>query len=484
MRMRNKMLLVAAMIAFSVPSANADLPDASVYVGIYGGGHLSFGDWSMGDIRSEGVDLEDAGVVGLRLGGQFLQWLSLEAHLGYLPGQSGETTRNDINGNPVDVAERSAHILDYGGMLRFMAPMETVGIYLGVGGGGYTVVGGDIGEATDWHADAALGAQIMLHDLVAMRIEARHIFTPGVQDEAYNFELTLGFDFFAWRTEDDRDGDGIDDEVDACPDTPGVESAKGCPDKDGDGIADSTDECPDVAGPADTGGCPDKDGDKIKDSADRCPEVPGVAEFKGCPDTDNDSIADPDDKCPKVPGIAQFNGCPDTDKDGIQDSADKCPKQPGPAKTQGCPDADGDGIADSEDKCPKVFGLVENQGCLPKVVAEKFQGAMKGIYFKTGKSDIKKQSFKVLDEAIAIMNQYKSVRVRVEGHTDDRGSDEKNLELSQARAASVKTYLVSKGIAADRIDSAGFGETKPIASNKTGKGRAENRRIEFRVITR
>ena len=218
MRMRNKMLLVAAMIAFSVPSANADLPDASVYVGIYGGGHLSFGDWSMGDIRSEGVDLEDAGVVGLRLGGQFLQWLSLEAHLGYLPGQSAETTRNDINGNPVDIAERSAHILDYGGMLRFMAPMETVGIYLGVGGGGYTVVGGDIGEATDWHADAALGAQIMLHDLVAMRIEARHIFTPGVQDEAYNFELTLGFDFFAWRTEDDRDGDGLGDACDPEPD--------------------------------------------------------------------------------------------------------------------------------------------------------------------------------------------------------------------------------------------------------------------------
>ena len=484
MRMRNKMLLAAIVVAFGVPSANADLPDASVYVGIYGGGHLSFGDWSMADIRAEGVDIEDAGVIGLRLGGQFLNWLSLEGHLGYLPGQSAEATETNGNGDVINIPSRSAHILDYGAMLRFMAPMDVVGIYLGVGGGGYTVVGGDIGDGTDWHADAALGAQIMLHDLVAMRVEARHIFTPGVQDEAYNFQISLGFDFMAWRTEDDRDKDGIDDETDACPDTPGVASAKGCPDKDGDGIADDKDECPDVAGPADTKGCPDKDGDRIKDAADDCPETPGVAEFKGCADTDGDKIADPKDKCPKVPGIAKFAGCPDTDGDGIEDAKDKCPKQPGPAKTQGCPDADGDGIADADDKCPKVFGLVENQGCLPKAVAEKFQGAMKGIYFKTGKSDIKKQSFKVLDEAVAIMNKFKSVRVRVEGHTDARGPDDKNMILSEARAQSVKDYLVSKGVAADRIEAKGFGETKPVADNKKAKGRAENRRIEFQVITR
>ena len=457
MRMRNKILLLAVAVAISVPSANADLPNASVYLGVYGGGHLSFGDWSMADIRSEGVDLEDAGVVGIRLGGQFLNWLSLEAHLGYLPGSSGDSTVTGANGELVDVPGRNAHILDYGALLRFTAPMDVVGIYLGLGGGGYSVVGGDIGEATDWHADAAIGAQIMLHDLIAMRVEARHIFTPGVEDEAYNFQLTLGLDFIAWRIEDDRDNDGIADEVDACPDTPGVESAKGCPDKDGDGIQDSKDDCPDVAGPADMKGCPDRDGDNITDSADRCPDAPGVEAHQGCADTDNDGIADPDDKCPTVAGIAKLAGCPDTD---------------------------GDGITDAEDKCPKVYGLVEMQGCLPQVVAEKFQGTMEGIYFKTGKSVIKQRSYNVLDKAVEIMQQYKSVRVMIEGHADDRGSVESNQELSVSRAEAVKAYLVSKGVTADRIETKGFGETKPASSNESGEGRAQNRRIEFRVITR
>ncbi len=233
----------------------------------------------------------------------------------------------------------------------------------------------------------------------------------------------------------------------------------------------------------------DTDGDGIVDSKDKCPTVPGVARYDGCPvpDTDGDGINDENDKCPTVAGLARYNGCPipDTDGDGINDENDKCPTIPGVARYQGCPvpDTDGDGVNDEEDRCPKVFGVRENYGCpiIKEEIVIKVATSAKNIYFQIGKDVLLAKSFKSLDEVVAILNDDKELKLDIEGHTSSTGTDKINIPLSKNRAASVYNYLVKKGIDATRLTSEGFGATKPIADNKTLKGRALNRRVEMKL---
>ncbi|GEM_PF-408470 len=171
----------------------------------------------------------------------------------------------------------------------------------------------------------------------------------------------------------DRDGDGVADEVDACPDEAGRQSTGGCADGDGDGVADAQDACAAAAG-AGADGCPapaadDRDGDGIADEGDACPDEPGLA-GSGCPlvgDRDGDGVADDEDACPDVTGSPGTAGCPDRDGDGIPDAGDACPDAPGPFEG-GCPapssgDRDGDGFADGEDMCPDEPGTPETWGC-------------------------------------------------------------------------------------------------------------------------
>lgn len=257
-------------------------------------------------------------------------------------------------------------------------------------------------------------------------------------------------------------------------------------DTDGDGIPDIDDACPTVAGLAQFNGCPDTDGDGIEDSKDECPTVAGLAQFNGCPDTDGDGIPDAKDACPTIKGIAKYGGCPDPDRDGdgIINEKDKCPDVPGSFTAQGCPDRDGDGVADSEDKCPDVAGPASNKGC-PEVKEEakkRLAFAARAIQFETGKAIIKPVSFKILDEVATILSEYPYYDVNVEGYTDNVGKPESNLKLSQERAAAAVEYLVKKGIDAKRLVSAGYGDTKPVADNKTAAGRAQNRRVEFNLL--
>lgn len=228
---------------------------------------------------------------------------------------------------------------------------------------------------------------------------------------------------------------------------------------------------------------PDQDQDGVVDADDRCPAVAGSLQYSGCPDTDSDGIPDDVDRCPEVKGIEEHKGCPppDSDSDGVIDADDACPNDKGPADTKGCPDKDGDDVPDKDDRCPEQAGTVEEAGCLPADV-QKFSGSIKGINFDAGKATIKKSSNKTLDEAVAVLQKYPKLRVEVQGHTDDQGPDDKNMELSQQRADSVKAYLIEKGIAADRVEAKGYGETMPIGDNKKGAGRAMNRRIEFKLL--
>jgi len=257
-------------------------------------------------------------------------------------------------------------------------------------------------------------------------------------------------------------------------------------DTDGDGIIDLDDACPIVAGLPQFNGCPDTDGDGVEDSKDECPTVPGLAELNGCPDRDGDGITDEKDACPDVKGIAKFGGCPDPDRDGdgIVNEKDKCPDVPGSFIAQGCPDRDGDGVMDTDDKCPDVAGPASNKGC-PEVkeeVKKRLAFAARNIQFETGKATIKPISYKILDEVASILNEYPYYDVNVDGHTDNVGKPDKNLQLSKDRAASAVTYLVGKGISANRLVSAGYGDTKPVGDNKTAAGRAQNRRVEFNLL--
>ncbi len=234
---------------------------------------------------------------------------------------------------------------------------------------------------------------------------------------------------------------------------------------------------------------PDTDGDGIIDALDKCPTVKGLAKYDGCPipDTDKDGINDEEDKCPTVPGLARYQGCPipDTDKDGINDEEDKCPTVPGVARYQGCPipDTDGDGVNDEEDKCPNLKGVPENFGCpiIPPEIIKKVDLAAKNILFVTGSAKLQTKSYKGLNDVVKIMQENPEMKLAIDGHTDNVGSDEYNQKLSDNRAASVMGYIVSKGIDASRITSAGHGETMPIADNKTAAGRQQNRRVEMKL---
>ncbi|HEY1045434.1 MAG TPA: OmpA family protein [Bacteroidia bacterium] len=285
----------------------------------------------------------------------------------------------------------------------------------------------------------------------------------------------------------DKDKDGVPNKSDLCPKTQPWElpvNDDGCPrDSDLDTIPDYQDSCPYQFGPRKFNGCPDKDNDGIIDSKDRCPEKAGPAEFGGCPDTDGDGIIDIEDQCPSQKGLKQFNGCPDTDGDGIEDRKDKCPEVAGPAAGEGCPDTDGDGVYDNKDVCVKVAGPASNKGCpeIKQEVVQRIALAAKGINFETGSDKILAESFDDLDALVKILNEYPEAKVAIDGHTDNVGDPATNKELSQKRADAVKAYLVSKGVDASRLTATGYGDTQPIADNKTKQGRAKNRRVDFKL---
>ncbi len=172
----------------------------------------------------------------------------------------------------------------------------------------------------------------------------------------------------------------------------------------------------------------------------------------------------------------------DTDGDGIVDEKDKCPKIPGSKATGGCPDADNDGVVDDKDKCPNTPGD-DGFGC-PKIkpnTIKIMEEAMKGLQFENGSSKIKESSYAKLDKVYEIMKANPMFILDINGHTDNVGDTQFNLKLSKERANAAKAYLVKKGLKEERIHSNGYGDTKPIASNDTEEGRAQNRRVEFKV---
>jgi len=290
----------------------------------------------------------------------------------------------------------------------------------------------------------------------------------------------------------DRDGDGIKDDVDKCPDDPedfdDFEDEDGCPDPDNDrdGIPDRDDKCPNEPetknGFEDEDGCPDstdldRDGDGIPDRLDKCPDDPedkdGFEDEDGCPDPDNDKdgILDVDDLCPNDPedkdGFEDQDGCPDpdNDKDRILDKDDKCPNEP---ETY-------NGFED-EDGCPDKGKVLIRKGKLE--ILEK-------VYFETAKAIIKPISYPILDAVAATLKGNPQILlIEVQGHADERGNDDYNMRLTEDRAAAVKQYLIEHGVESDRLQSHGYGETKPICPQHNESCWSKNRRVEFVILRR
>jgi OOP family OmpA-OmpF porin len=269
-----------------------------------------------------------------------------------------------------------------------------------------------------------------------------------------------------------------------------------CPglDYDGDLIANRDDRCPTEGGSrVDEFGCPvlDSDGDNVADAADRCPNTAGLPTLEGCPDQDLDGLADGSDSCPTEAGPADRKGCPvrNADGDDLLDEQDACPTVAGLLELRGCPpsDKDEDTVADHVDNCPEEDGPPENHGCpeeVPQLVSlETDRVKIKDtVYFDFNKATIQSRSFGMLDQVAKVLIAHPEILlVSIQGHTDDWGSNEYNLDLSQRRAEAVLNYL-GKTVARERMEAKGFGEERPIASNATNEGRATNRRVEFIIV--
>lgn len=355
------------------------------------------------------------------------------------------------------------------------------------------------GNDSDSEFHWGIGAKYYLTHLIGLRVDGRHYLTSGYDPDGGesatgHFELLAGVTFTFLRAPEvdpDPDKDTFSGSADKCPNEKGV-APDGCPvrDRDEDGVPDKADKCPEDAG-TEPDGCNPKDSDldTLPDKADKCPEEAGIAP-DGCPDPDpdKDSVPRDRDRCPDVAGI-EPDGCPDPDpdKDTVAADADRCPDVAG-VPPDGCPDQDADGLADDKDGCPDKpetkNAFQDGDGCpdeLPKELA-KFTGSIKGITFTSGKAEITAASFKVLDEAAAVLTQFGDLRMEIQGHTDNSGEAEKNKVLSQARADAVKVYLMSKGIAEARLTAIGYGPDVPVGDNNTAEGKAKNRRIEFKLI--
>ncbi|MGH7538645.1 MAG: OmpA family protein [Gemmatimonadales bacterium] len=344
--------------------------------------------------------------------------------------------------------------------------------------GGYTRI--DYGADTDAPYDfgdhalhGAIGERFFIIEGVAIRLEGRAIFAPKTDGRfggkwAGHLVGSFGLSMFATgRGPGDADRDRVSDRLDACPGTPAgaVVDPRGCPiDKDGDAVSDGLDRCPGTAAGSrvDGAGCPmDGDRDGVADGIDQCVDSPAGAtvDAKGCPlDADADGVADPLDRCANTTR-------------GV------------PVDSVGCVsarDSDTDGVTDAADRCPNTRRetRVDAIGCADLFV-ERGATALRGLAFGVGSATLTAGSYTVLDGVAAALLAHPEVRVEIAAYTDDAGAPAANLRLSQLRAEAVRGYLISRGVAANRLLGRGFGSANPIASNATAAGRAQNRRVEL-----
>jgi len=365
--------------------------------------------------------------------------------------------------------------------LVFGAPPGSAGPFLGAGYARprFKQRGGT--AISDNAAMAILGVRFGLGARVAMRVELRALLSPTTEipgaDNAAHGVAALGLSYaIGARRAGDQDGDGVADDRDRCWATPpgAVVDGRGCPvDADGDGVANGLDACPHTPPGAriTANGCPlDDDGDSVYDGLDQCPDTPHGASVdpRGCPaDADGDRVADGVDRCPGTAPGARVDaaGCPsDGDGDGVWDGLDRCPDTPR-------------GVAVGPDGCPAAAPPI-----VIDFTPERRSVELRGVTFESGRSRLLSESFVILDEVARVLLENPDWRIEVAGYTDNTGSVATNRRLSLERATAVRSYLVLRGVPAERLVARGYGPSDPVASNTTAEGRARNRRVELRQL--
>jgi outer membrane protein OmpA-like peptidoglycan-associated protein len=442
--------LSAAALALAIPAAHADRID----LGIFGGVHAFSHENELGarDVP-DSPTIRPAVDVGLRGSYGLTRLLSVEGEVDFHPTKIRRT-----DDSVLVLGWRISGVLDLG--TNAQRPF----ILLGVGGA--TAMSDNeelIQNDTDFVPHGGVGIKFDFANGFGARVDLRLLLPPTIEDNFATAEVEALI--------------GFTKSFGVVPPPPAPK------DTDGDGLMDNSDQCP--AEPEDMDGNTDDDG---------CPEQEAPK------DSDSDGLMDPDDKCPAQAedkdGFTDEDGCPDPDNDadGINDTADQCPVEAedkdGFTDEDGCPDADndGDGIADAADQCPGEAearnGFQDTDGCpdeLPEQV-KRYTGTIQGIRFANNSDRILPPSFPVLDKAVAVLQEFPDLRLEISGHTDNVGTREKNVDLSQRRAAAVRAYLVSKGVDESRLTSVGHGPDKPLGDNKTPAGKAQNRRVEFNLI--
>lgn len=305
--------------------------------------------------------------------------------------------------------------------------------------------------------DFDMGTKIHLNDLLSLNVSAGihftntdyidDIATGGNKNDLY-YSLLVGVSVFPFQP-GDRDGDGILDDFDPCPDDA----------EDFDGFED-TDGCPDY----------DNDHDGIPDNQDACPlnaeDIDGFADTDGCPDLDNDldGIPDVNDKCPNeaedIDGFLDQDGCPDNDNDndGIPDSLDQCPNKP--ETKNGYEDNDG---------CPDQLKIV---------TVNEIRYSANEIFYDNS-STIKPEGIPLLLQAMETLKSEPDSKWRIEGHMDSQGSEQSIRQMSYDRAEAVYRFFIAQGIQSSRLTVYGMSDDFPIADNTNAEGRMKNRRIEI-----
>jgi len=211
-------------------------------------------------------------------------------------------------------------------------------------------------------------------------------------------------------------------------------------------------------------------------------------------DSDHDGVPNNQDQCPDTPRGAQVNakGCAlDSDHDNVPNGIDQCPNTPPGTQVnaKGCPikqkakDSDHDGVPNSKDQCPNT---PRGEQVLANGCAVKATRTLKQVTFALNSSKLTGESKQALqieaDRLKKVFKQHPKAHVQINGYTDSTGAASYNKKLSLRRAKAVRQYLVKQGISGNRLKAKGFGESNPVASNKTRTGRLENRRVEVKVL--
>jgi hypothetical protein len=443
--------LVTGLLAGPTPRARADSSDAgldspvaagvptgSVHLGASLGAHVNLGSWDLYRVPDQGVDIGPGAALALRGGSQLTSWLGVEADLAFLTIAGTLPPGLEVSGTAL-----------HAGAGVLLTPIDAAWApFASAGLGVFYSLSGTIGADIDWDFHTGAGVRRSLGDTLVLRGEARvHWSDPLGAGLAPVLTLLVGADFIvagsAAETRD-QDDDGVLDRLDVCPDLPGVRAVALL--KDGVGL-----------------GCPDMDRDGLIDRDDRCVMEPGPQRLKGCADRDGDGIADIDDTCRDKPGLPEFEGCPpplpDGDRDGVSDDVDGCPEERGSVATEGCPDSDGDGIADLFDRCSDEVGVSSESGCMPKALAKRFVGAVRGLTFSPGTVAPTAAALRLLDELARTFAPHDTLVVALTVTAGPAGGPDDATALAELRAAALLQALVDRGIPAARI--AAEGEAGP-----------------------